>query len=55
MITALVQFQHRIVSGDSPYDRWLLGEAELSTEQLMGLEFLSQCGSAAANVTVDFL
>ena len=37
-MNTLVQFQHRIVSGDSPYDRWLLGEAELSTEQLMGLE-----------------
>jgi cytochrome c peroxidase len=53
-IQAIADFSNSIVSGDSPYDRWLLGEADLETDVLEGLTLFQELGCGACHGGVFF-
>ena len=53
-ILAIADFSNSIVSGDSLYDRWVLGEAEINVDILEGLNLFQEFGCDACHGGIFF-
>lgn len=53
-IQAITDFSNSIVSGDSPYDRWLLGEEDMDEDAQQGLILFQDLGCDACHGGIFF-